>query len=330
MRTLRRVLPRLFLAVLWLTTGCLRFESILATARVGQQIGPRAEAILLIPTLCEAENILGGGLPPAVDPGTSPSCPEQDLTPISAEILAQSRVLSAYATVLADVAQFDDNRLVDPLQKALLLPIPTTGDTSAPIVGTVVADPLIAGTVAQSVHALGAALSQAWRRKRLEVLIQTAHPHVNLVLSGLIARVALLSESTRFLAERDLLVRRRILAELDRLPPGTPPPGTAVQHIARTEHQAQRLALLHFQHFAMRCHESLLAYQRALFTFQRAHTILYERVSQNRSLLEEDHAVYEQLAKELPPLLLPAAQKKEPQAPAPPSSPPPAVRPSGN
>ena len=73
--------------------------------------------------------------------------------------------------------------------------------------------------------------------------------------------------------------------------------------IVRAQHQAQLISLLHFQHFARRANEALQEYKKSLLAFRRAHQILYERVSQNRSLLEDDSRVYDALKKDIPPLL---------------------------
>jgi hypothetical protein len=50
-------------------------------------------------------------------------------------------------------------------------------------------------------QSLGALLSQEWRRRKLTQLVIAAHPHVVALCDGLLARVTLLSEPVKSLAE---------------------------------------------------------------------------------------------------------------------------------
>lgn len=272
----------------WLM-GCLSFRSITATASVGQLIGPRASAMTLLPLFCESENILAGSAP-----ASAPSCPQAQIERESKEIVRYSQQVSAYASMLRDIAEFDDNRLADPLERAVrgvdafLGPDGLGADVAAP-----------AG-MAVSASRVASLLSQEWRRNRLEELIRVTHEPLNAVMDGLVARTAVLSESTKQQAERELQIRRRMLDEIER----EPLQGDAKQLATwKVQRQALRLGLLHFGHFARRANEALLEYKKALVAFQRAHQVLYERVSQNRSLLEDDARVYEVLKKDIPPLL---------------------------
>ncbi len=276
------------LLILLCGSGCLSFRSILATASVGQMIGPRANIVGILPVFCEAENILS-----ATSPETQPSCPQREVEAYSREIIRYSQNVAAYASLLHDLAEFDDDRLADPLSRAIR--------------GTEFFVDTVAGEDASSGRQLSASaariaqlLTQEWRRNRIEELVRNTHPHVDAVLAGLVERVAALGESTKSQAEKDLTLRRRLLEQLDK----TSAPETAAgQALARTQRQAMLLGLLHFQQFAKRSHEGLVEYKKAVLAFRRAHQVLYERVSQNRSLLEDDSRVYEELKKDIPPLL---------------------------
>ena len=269
-------------------SGCLSFRSITATASVGQMIGPRANIVTILPVFCEAENILS-----TAEPGVPASCPQREVEAYSRDILRYSQNVAAYASLLSDLAQFDDDRLADPLSRAI-------SGTEFFIDTARGDDPSSGRTLSTSASKVAQLLTQEWRRNRIEELVRSTHPHLDAVLAGLLERVAALGESTKFLAEKDLTTRRRLLEELDRSAPSEPGPGVA---LSRAQRQAMLLGLLHFQQFAKRSNEGLVEYKKALLAFRRAHTVLYERVSQNRSLLEDDRRVYEELKKDIPPLL---------------------------
>lgn len=272
--------------------GCLSFRSVVATASVGQMIGPRASAIGLLPVFCQAENILSRS-----SQSTAPSCPLADIERYSQELTRYSQNVSAYAAMLRDIAEFDDDRVSDPLARA----VRGTEFFVEVAGGNLSASP---GSSASSVSVAAAkvaqVLTQEWRRNRIEDLVRQTHPAVDAVLQGLLERVAALGESTKFQAEKDVAVRRRILDELDR---DTQPQNPTAAAIVRTQNQAMLLGLLHFQHFARRANEALLEYKKSVVAFRRAHQLLYDRVSQNRSLLEDDSRVYDELKKDIPPLL---------------------------
>ena len=272
--------------------GCLSFRSVIATASVGQMIGPRASALGLLPVFCQAENILSRS---ASSP--KPSCPLAEIERTSQELSRYSQNVSAYAAMLRDIAEFDDNRVSDPLDR-VVRGAQFFGELAR---GASEASPLgSASTVSAAAAKVTQALTQEWRRNRIEDLVRDTHPALDAVLQGLLERVAALGESTKFQAEQDLALRRRILDELDR---ETQPSDPTAAAIVRAQHQAQLISLLHFQHFARRANEALQEYKKSVLAFRRAHQILYERVSQNRSLLEDDSRVYDALKKDIPPLL---------------------------
>ena len=95
--------------------GCLSFRSVIATASVGQMIGPRASALGLLPVFCQAENILSRS---ASSP--KPSCPLAEIERTSQELSRYSQNVSAYAAMLRDIAEFDDNRVSDPLDRVVV------------------------------------------------------------------------------------------------------------------------------------------------------------------------------------------------------------------
>lgn len=278
----------LCLVVLLCGSGCLSFRSIMATASVGQLIGPRANIVSILPVFCEAENILS-----ATATEAQPTCPQREVEAYSQQIIRYSQNVSAYASLLSDLAEFDDDRLSDPLSRAIrgteFFVETARGD-----------DPASGRTMSTSAGKIAQVLTQEWRRNRLEELVRTTHPHLDAVLSGLVERVAALGESTKFQAEKDLTLRRRLLEQLDRT---AQPADGAPAALARAQKQAMLLGLLHFQQFAKRSNEALVEYKKAVLAFRRAHQVLYERVSQNRSLLEDDRRVYEELKKDIPPLL---------------------------
>lgn len=278
----------LCLVVLLCGSGCLSFRSIIATASVGQMIGPRANIVSVLPVFCEAENILS-----PTTTGTQPTCPQRDIAAYSREIIRYSQNVSAYASLLADLAQFDDERLSDPLSRAIR-------GTEFFVDTARGEDPGSGRTLSISAAQIAQVLTQEWRRNRIEELVRTTHPHIDAVLSGLLERVAALGESTKHQAEGDLTLRRRLLEQLDAT---TQPADGAPQALARAQRQAMLLGLLHFQQFAKRSNEGLVEYKKAVLAFRRAHQVLYDRVSQNRSLLEDDSRVYEELKKDIPPLL---------------------------
>lgn len=280
------------LCMLICAPGCLSFRSVVATASVGQMIAPRASALTLLPVFCQAENILSRS---AQQPNGT--CPLADIERTSHELTRYSQNVSAYAAMLRDIAEFDDNRIGDPLERVV---------RGTPFFAELAQGSLdaVPATSATSVSAAAArvtqVLSQEWRRSRIEDLVRDTHPALDAVLQGLLQRVAALGESTKFQAEKDIALRRRILAELDR---ETAPSDPTAAAIVRTQHQAMLLGLLHFQHFARRANEALVEYKKSVEAFRRAHQILYERVSQNRSLLEDDSRLYDALKKDIPPLL---------------------------
>jgi len=274
------------------TTGCLSFRSVTATASVGQLIAPRASALGLLPVFCQGENILSRTQQHPVD-----SCPLAEIERQSQELVRYSQNVSAYAGMLRDIAEFDDNRIRDPLDQ-VVRGTPFFVEIAQ---GNLDVAPSSPGTsVSMAAAKITQVLTQEWRRNRIEALVRDTHPALDAVLKGLLERVAALGESTKFQAEKDIALRRRILAELDR---ETVPSDPTASAIVRTQHQAMLLGLLHFQHFARRANEALLEYKKSVVAFRRAHQILYERVSQNRSLLEDDSRVYEVLQKDIPPLL---------------------------
>jgi hypothetical protein len=289
-RCLRRLPLLLLLPGLLTAAGCLSFRSVVATASVGQMIGPRAAALGLLPVFCQAENILSRSATSA-----APSCPQAEIDRHSQELTRYSQNVSAYAAMLRDIAEFDDNRVSDPLDRVV---------RGTQFFGELAQGNLDASPAASSVSAAAAkvtqVLTQEWRRNRIEELVRDTHPALDAVLQGLVERAAALGESMKFQAEQDLALRRRILDELDR---ETRPSEPTAAAIVRTQNQAMLLGLLHFQHFARRANEALLEYKKSVVAFRRAHQLLYERVSQNRSLFEDDSRVYEALKKDIPPLL---------------------------
>ena len=139
-------------------------------------------------------------------------------------------------------------------------------------------------------------LTQEWRRNRIEELVRSTHPHLDAVWRASWERVAALGESTKFLAEKTLTTRRRLLEELDRSAPSELGPGWH----SRAQRQAMLLGLLHFQQFAKRSNEGWSSTKKALLLFA-APIPCCTSVSQNRSLLEDDRRVYEELKKDIPP-----------------------------
>jgi hypothetical protein len=212
---------------LGMLSGCLSFRSIAATASVGQLIAPRAAAVSLLPLFCESENILSSTGHAAGQP-SAPSCPQADVERASREIIRSSQHVSAYATLLRGVAEFDDNRIGDPLERVVRGVDVWVGPEGAfPTLPSAQGLATAAGAIA----------------------------------SLMVSRVAILSESTKYQAETDIALRRRMLDELEREAGG----GEATQAaVARLERQTMRLGLLHFQHFARRANEALLEYKKAL------------------------------------------------------------------
>jgi hypothetical protein len=267
-------------------SGCASFRSVSVAASFGQLAGNRATAVVTLPTFCEAENILAGPQPP---------CPAERVQKYVQDLQAGSRGLLHYATALKNIADFNDPRLGDGLSQ-LLLGLDRAGEILIPH-GETGRD-----QIAAAAGKLAEVLSQKWRRGKLESLVESSHPHVMALIDGMLARLVLLGEPLRDLAENGLAQQRMMLAEADRYP------GLVPDRLGQMQRQADRLALLHLQLFARRSHESLVEYQKSLLAFKRAHTILFEFSTQNTAGLTADKEIYEQLQKDIPQLLGQAAK----------------------
>ncbi len=233
---------------------------------------------------CGAENIFAG-----VSGTAQPTCSLEQTTGAVAEITEYSQALTEYATALKNLADYNDIRGADPARSLVwnLQRISLGG--VMPVDGASLA-------MQQGAASLLAALSEEWRRNKLEKIVKESHPHVLALCEGLLSRVSLLSEPARQMLESGLPFRRRNLIELERSIKVSDP-------AARQQRQAQLIALLHFEHGLRASYESLLSYKKAVLAFSRSHQILFDSVTQSRSLRRHDKEIFEQLRKELPPLL---------------------------
>lgn len=260
--------------------GCISFHSTSVVATFGQLVGSRAGAAAMFPTFCEAENIFAG---------ISPTCPIADIERYTAELTGASQVVNRYATTLRNLADASDPRGPDELTQTLL-GLSRTGEL-------VVAHDDAGNQLASGAAQITTILSGTWRRNKIEKLIEATHQPLMIVLDGMLGRVKLLSESTRYLVNDGLAQQSRTLQEVDAAP------GAPADPLGRRQRQADRIALLQFQLTARRSYDTFLDFQRALLAFKRAHTILFEFVTRHPNGLADDGEMYELLKKELPPIL---------------------------
>jgi hypothetical protein len=263
-----------------LGSGCLSFRSVTAAASIGQLVGTRVTALPPLLIYCDAENILAGA---------TPTCPRPRIEAYVKELSAYSQALGAYSTGLRGLAEYNDGRAGDSLR------LLTYG---AERVELLTLQPLDATSqsLAAGAYQIGALLTQEWRRKQLQTMILTAHPHVTAVINGLLSRVALLREPIKYMAERGIGERRRTLVEIDRAAP-------ASDLVGRQQRQNQMLTLLQLEFFLRNGLEALNNYTKALLAFKRAHAILFESITVKKSLSERDQEIYDLLKRDLPPLL---------------------------
>lgn len=263
--------------------GCISFRSVSVTASFGQLVGTRADAVTAFATFCEAENIFSGA---------QASCPRERVARYTQEVTLYSRSLARYATLMRNLAEFNDLRLNDDLHQ-LLLGLSRAGEIIIPD------DDRQGQALAKAASHIASILSQSWRRNKLELLVQTAHPHILAILDGLLARVALLSEPARDLVKVGLTQRRKILEEVDRIPPAR----TGADAAGYLLRQVARLSLLHFEIYGRRSYDALVEYEKALSAFKRAHTILFEYATRQNDGLAKDGEIYDLLNKEVTPIL---------------------------
>jgi len=264
-------------------SGCISFRSTSVVASFGQLVGSRAAAVAMFPTFCEAENIFAG---------TQPTCPVDQIQRFADELTSCSQLISRYSTTLRNVAEFNDPRPSDELNQALQ-GLGRAGEILYPH------DDRSGRLLASAAGQVTAILSQGWRRDKIEKLVESTHPHLLVLLDGMLGRVKLLSESARYAVTDGLSQQSRMLQDVDAAPNATPDP------LGRRQRQAERVALLHFQMTARRSYDALVAYQRALLAFQQAHTILFEFVTRHQNGLADDGEMYELLKKTIPPILSP-------------------------
>jgi len=270
----------LLLLLLQCASGCLSLTSVSATGAVGTWIGARAGAAKDLRLYCEAENVFAGA---------TPTCPMEQTAAAIEEITRYSQALTEYATQLKNLADYNDQRVADPVRTLVW---------NAQRVSAAGAMPIDASSVSmqQGAASLLAVLTEEWRRHKLEKLIKESHPHVLALCEGLLLRVSLLSEPARQMLESGLPFRRRNLLEIERSRKVSDP-------AARQQRQAQQIALLHFEHGLRASYDGVLSYKKAVLAFSRGHQILFESVTSQRSLRGHDKEIFEQLRKELPALL---------------------------
>lgn len=273
---------RLVVLAVWatLSLGCLSFRSVTAAGSIGQLVGARATSIPPLLIYCDAENILAGA---------TPTCPRPRVELYVKELSAYSQGLAKYGTALRNLAEYNDPRIGEALRLLTYGGERLEGFNLQPLDAT-------SQSLANGAYQLGLLLTQQWRRKELKRVILTAHPHVTLVVNGLLNRVVLLREPIKYMAERGIADRRRTLVEIDRLAPVS-------DLIGRQQRQNQMLTLLQLEFFLRNGHEALVAYTKALLAFKRAHAILFESVTLKKSIGERDQEIYDLLKKDLPPLL---------------------------
>lgn len=280
----------LLFCLLAVQAGCLSLRSVSATGGVGALIGPRAQTLIVVPVLCVAENTLAGA---------TPTCPEKQVTEQIEDIKRYSQALTRYGTALRGLADFNDA-----YAGLAFWDLALGADL---LMSTVSTNALLAQmSMARSAQTLGVLLSQEWRRQKLAELIRQSHPHILAVTDGLIARTALLTESTKYLSETGIRLERELLEEIDR-EPSRARPGTAAatnELAERKVRQAVRLSMIQFEYFARRGYEAISEYKKTLLAFRAAHVILYESIQRGRlGAKDRDEEIYELLKKELPPIL---------------------------
>ena len=278
----RRVCAVVLLAALSMLAGCLSFRRVSAAAGVGQLVGARAVSVTIMPLYCDAENVLAG---------TGQTCPRDKVVTYVEEIVQYSKGIGRYAASLGALADYNDAYAGDALRQLAYSAERLDGNVLPPFDSTSVQ----LQTGAQS---LGALLSQEWRRRKLTQLVIAAHPHVVALCDGLLARVTLLSEPVKSLAEQGLRFRRRALESLD-----TAPPTDNDDVLDRRQRQVLRLALLQFEFLTKTGYDNILNYKKALVAFKQAHTLLYDSVTAKKTLQDQDQAIYDLLKRDLPPLL---------------------------
>jgi hypothetical protein len=267
-----------------LVSGCMSFRSVGVAATMGQLVGARAGAAGYLTTFCEAENILAGA---------QPTCPMDKVKLYTQEITLYSHTMARYATMVKDLADFNDPRSSDELTQLML------GLSRAGQLGITPTD-RSGQQIAAAAAALTAAFSQTWRRNKLETLIESSHSHVIAIIDGLLGRIDLLSEPVRDLAEGGLERRRMMLSEVDRPSPGGK---DAPDPVGRLERQASRVALLQFQLLAQKGLDALQEYQKSLLAWKRAHSILFEYVTRHSDGIASDKEMYNLLTQDLPKIL---------------------------
>ncbi|MBL8634207.1 MAG: hypothetical protein JNM40_13380 [Myxococcales bacterium] len=270
------------LVALPLLSGCLSLRSVSATGAVGTWIGARVMAAKDLALYCEAENILAGVHNP-------PTCQLEPTLQAIEEVDSYAKALTEYATALRNLADYNDVRGADPA-RILVFNIQRVSAWGAM--------PVDAASLStqQGAASLLATISEEWRRYKLEQIIKQSHPLVMALCEGVLSRTTLLSESARQMSQSSLSFRRRSLAEVERSQ-------KIVDPVLRQQRQAQLVALLHFEHDLRTSYESLLSFKKAVLAFSRGHQILFDSVTRARSLRSHDKEIFEQLRKELPPLL---------------------------
>lgn len=249
---------------------------------MGQLVGARSSAAHYFTNLCEAENILAGT--------GAETCKPAELEAYTQEITTYSHTLARYATMVKNLADFNDPRSSDQLTQ-LMLGLSRAGQLR-------IALPDRSGQqLAAAASALTAFFSQGWRRNKLELLIEQSHPHVIAIIDGLLGRVKLMSEPVRDMVEGGLSTRRMMLAEIDR------PPYPANDAVGRFQRQAVRLSLLHFQTYGKRSYEALIDYQKSLLAFKRVHSILFEYATRHNDGIGSDKEMYNLMTQDLPGIL---------------------------
>lgn len=266
---------------LCLLTGCLSLRSVSATALIGTWIPARAPATRDLLLYCDAENLLAGL-------HTAAPCKRDEVQAALSEIEQYSKVLGEYALALKNLAEHNDYRSADPARTLVwnLQRVSSYGALSL--------DPASV-SMQQGAASIVAMLTEEWRRHKLEQVIKETHPHIVALCQGLLHRTNLLGEPARALVQNGLSVRLRNLLLVEQSLTHSDPQ-------SRQQRQAQLLALLLFQHTLTQSYDALLLYKKSVHAFLRGHEILYDSVTQNRSLRSHDKEILAQLSKDLPPL----------------------------
>ncbi len=280
--------PTLLIACGLLASGCISFRGASAVGSFGQLVGNRASAVSSLPTFCSAENIFAGA---------QPTCPLDKVERYAQRMVLYSQSVAQYATMMRNLAEFNDPRPPDALTQLL------TGLSHTDDIALAHEDPQ-EDEIAAAAGKLTSIGSQPWRRDKLESLVVSTHPHLMALIDGLLERITLLSQSMRDMATDGLAQRQAMLAEVDSTPAGAPGvQGVPSDFAGRLQRQTDRVALLQFQLFSRQSYDALVSYQKALLAFKRAHTILFEYASRPNHGLSSDTEIYNLLLKDIPPIL---------------------------